>query len=342
MVNVERFMHRCGSACLGLLLVTFVAGCAGVKMQRASGAHRYRALPLGTEVKVVGAELQLATPFTVIGGLRWLLRTAQQEPDTKSAERKLKRTAAKYGCDAVVGLAVTSEERKSHKKVTTIGEGGKRVTSMKESIVWVHTFAARCVRTANAPGGLLKGTGKTAELADAAKPPATLGDDGAGEGGAADDKAATADSTPAQKPIDPAAQRVWERLGEHRGDFLTNWRDGLGRPPDDELTVLEALGELMVQVTGPAGFWQRTVRSEWFGCLADPAQDQCKKLDAAIAKFGAWERLRKQVGKQSEATAKGFLRAHLQRIESYFDELVPRQPNLTGMQQTLLYMKKLR
>ncbi len=330
---MKRHAKTTGVALATVAILAIATACAGVKMNRASGAHRYRPLPLGTEVKVVGTEMQLGAPHVVIGELKWLLRTSNEQPDKAKAEIKLKKTAAKFGCDAMVGMAVASEAKKSFKKVATVGEGGKRIINKKEVTTFHHTFTARCVRTANAPGGIIEGTGKTAELAAAAKPPVLSANEEA--------TARTAPPTDG-KAVDPAAEALWDRLSQYKGNLLTNWKDALAKPPKDEMTVLEALGELMVQITGPAGFWRKTVRTEWFGCPANPDQEQCSKLDAAIKGFGPWERLRAAVGRQTPGTAKGFIRAQQSRIGSYFNEVVPRAPNLTGMQQTGLYMTKLR
>lgn len=314
-----------------LAAALLVSACAGVNLKRTDGAHKYRALPLGTPVIAVESAASLQGKFVELGQLQWVVHSSRETPDLPRAKAKFLKKAARFGCDVIANIAATSNELKSKKKVKNMGEGGTVTYTYQDISSWDHTYSSRCIRTAKAPGGLIE--------SDAAAPPTptapvvtpvlTVQSESTGGIGSKGKVGATAEA-------------FWDRLAMYKTTYLLNWKDALGRPPEDEMTILEAFAELMVQVTGPTGFWQRKVGAEWFGCPANPAQEQCKKLAAANTKLAAWHRLQASVGRQSAATAHGFINAHQRRMIQYLEEIVPARPNLSGMQQTPFYMQNIR
>lgn len=321
----------CLAALVACALVT--AGCGGVKFARTSGAHKYRALPVGTDVKVVGAASELPQPTALIGALAWTVESrTDKTADEAAAAERFKKHAARYGCDAVVGLSSKTTSRTSKKTVTKTGADGKRVKTQVEVVTYVHTYGASCVRTQSAPGGLVEGgAAPPPPTATPAAPPATV---------TPTPPPSSSKPTKAEKDADVAA--VWLALGTYKGSFLKNWRDALAKPPESAHDVLAAFGELMVQVTGPTGIWMKTVPNEWFGCVANPKQPQCEKLKEATAEFRPWGSFRRQMERQSPQSARGWLKRNRRRLLGYIERYVPMQPSLSGLQQTKLYMEKMR
>ncbi|GEM_PF-3365699 len=320
-------------ACVALSALVLTTACGGaIRLNRQAGAHKYRALPLGTPIQVVETESQLGIKFAVIGGLRWKVTSSHAEPDLQKAKQRFGTHAPRYGCDVVAGVQVKSSSKTTKKRVRELGADGKTTHTMKDVTRYTHEYTGRCVRSEKAPGGLVEGSEQTAELSDDAKPPVL--DVGA--------TATAGTKLETKRKASPDAERMWVRLGAYKSNFLKNWRDGLIKAPDDDMQVLEAYSELMIQVIGPAGFWRKTVRVEWFGCPADPKQEQCAKLNKATATFRSWERMRKTMDRQKPAGAAQWLHNHATRMNEFLDNLVPARPNLTGMQQTQLYIEKIR
>ncbi|GEM_PF-3457963 len=138
-------------------IAMLASACGGVQFERNATAKRYRALPLGTPVKVVASDAGLTQPVEEIGVLKLTLAGAGDH--TAAAQDSFKASAAKYGCDAVVGIASKERKvvkkvrrRKPRKRVTAQVQGAapaKAQPATKESVE--HDFTARCVRTADAP-----------------------------------------------------------------------------------------------------------------------------------------------------------------------------------------------
>ncbi|MEY3013898.1 MAG: hypothetical protein RIT45_2633 [Pseudomonadota bacterium] len=318
-------------------LVTLGAGCGGVQFDRTSGAFKYRALPVGTPVQVVESASALPQPQVDVGELRWKQEGSAPAPDRKGATERFVRHAGRYGCDAVVGLKVESAEKKTVKKTKKLGADGKPVYEETEVSTFSHAFTARCVRTAAAPGGLQDGgdaavaaSGPAPKLSAAAMPPKppvttepTEPSSGAGE-------------------TDADVLELWRALGRYEKSFLKNWADRLVGAPGSASEALEAMGELMTQVSGPTGLWRRTVPQEWFGCVDNPGSPQCTKLAAANEEFAAWDRFAEQMARQKGSSAKGWLKRNKSRMMGYMDRYVPSVASLSGLQGTPLYAEKVR
>ncbi len=322
---------------VAVAFVALLAGCGGVQFDRTAGAFKYRALPVGTPVQVVDTASALPQPQVDVGALRWLQEGAAAEPDRKAATDRFVRHAGRYGCDAVVGLKVESAEKKSIKKTKKLGPDGKPVYEETEVSTFSHAFSARCVRTAAAPGGL-QDTGTEAPAAGA--PAAKL----------------SADAMPpkppvATEPTEPSSGKgetdedvleLWRALGRYEKSFLKHWADRLVGAPGSAAEALEAMGELMTQVSGPTGLWRRTVPQEWFGCADNPGSAQCTKLATANEEFAAWDRFAEQMARQKGSGAKGWLKRNKSRMMGYMDRYVPSVASLSGLQGTPLYAEKVR
>lgn len=315
-------------------------GCGGMQFKRTPGAFKYRALPVGTEVKVVDNVSQLPSPTADIGQLRSVITTrTEPKPDIAKAATRLKKYAARYGCDAVVGTKATTAEKKSIKKTKKMGPDGKYIYEKTEVTTYTHTYLARCVRTAEAPGGLATTAAEAAapppkdtkpKESLAASLPSTRKDE---DGGAA---------SASKAKQDPDVAAVWLALSPYGNSMLKNWKSALARPPASAYDVLAAFTELMVQVSGPTGIWRKTMPGEWFGCTANPKQEQCTKLAKATEEFKAWDRFQRAMERQSASSARGWIKRNKRRLLGYIDRYVPAAPSLTGIQQTPLYLDKVR
>ncbi|MCO4762057.1 MAG: hypothetical protein KC502_11170 [Myxococcales bacterium] len=329
-------------AMVGLLLVCTVAlgGCGGIKFTRASGAFKYRALPVGTPIQSVERAALLPKPTAHIGTLVWAVETrTDPKPNTALAETKFGKFAARYGCDAVVGLIAKTIAKKATKKVKKMGSDGKYVYNKVETTTYTHTYTAHCVRTAKAPGGLADGASSVPPPTPP-QPEATKADGSAAESKTKSDK--SDDKFKPKAESDPDVLAVWKALKPYSGTMLKNWKKALAAPPASAHDVLGAFSELMVQVSGPTGIWRRTVPHEWFGCKAQPKQEQCTKVAKASAEFAPWDRFQRAMERQSPKGARGWLKRNRRRLLAYIERYVPRAPNLTGIQQTPLYIEKVR
>jgi uncharacterized protein YbjQ (UPF0145 family) len=313
------------------LVVVLVSACGGVQFDRSGGAHKYRALPVGTEVRVVGATLELAQPVVDIGELAWLEKSTNATPNEAEATKRFVRHASRYGCDAVAGLKFTTEEKKTVKKAKSLGPDGKPIYKETEISSYAHDFRARCIRTSAAPGGLLDGSGEAAQGPAPALPKVTdepLPTDGVDGSG--------------KSETDADVVEVWKAIGRYKGLFLKHWADRLVNAPASAQEALDAMNELMAQISGPAGLWRKRVPQEWFGCGDNPKSEQCVKLVAAVDEFGPWERFSEQMLKQKGAGAKTWLKRNKARMLGYMTRYVPSVESLSGLQGTPLFAERVR
>lgn len=305
-----------------LVTLLTVAGCGGMKFARTDNATRYRGLPLGTEVKHVGSDLQLPQPVAEIGILTYS-EQGDAEPDPSKVSERFLKHAARYGCDAVVGLAATTRSTKIKRKKKKIGEGGKVGYVSEEDTQYSHDWRARCVRSSKAPGGLAEGSGSVAEMPANALPVVPV--------------PPRRTRKEAARDADPIAEGVWRKLAVFKHPYLTAWAPQLNEPAPAAGELLECLNELMVQVSGPTGFWRKTVPIEWLGCQVDPGSKVCGQAVKASKALAPYDRLQKSLLRVSRSSAKGFLAAHKKQIEAYLDEVVPLQPSMSGMKTTEFY-----
>jgi hypothetical protein len=318
-------IQRISISIILFLVAVSLGACGGMKFVRNDGAHRYRALPMGTSVRLVGASLELPQPVVAIGVLK-LTVSGGEKPDPGPVGEKFRNHAARYGCDAVVGMKVNSRTTTLKKRTKKIGEGGKVTSTEKEVPQHHHDWEATCTRTAKAPGGLLEGTGKTAEMPANALPVVPV--------------------PPRVEPVktragkvNPLAEKVWRQLAVFRSQFLSSWGQQLRGPAPAEIEVLECLNELLVQVTGPTGFWRKTVPLDWFGCNANADVPQCKHAKAAAKALAPYDRMQQAIGRVSEKGAPAFLKRNAKRIDTLLEDVVPLQASLSGMKTTTFYKK---
>lgn len=129
---------------------------------------------------------------------------------------------------------------------------------------------------------------------------------------------------------------VWERLSEYEAHYLRSWSSALHAPPERPLDVLEAFNELAYSVTGPGGFWRKTLPG-WLGCASDAETAPCVALTDAASEFEKWDALQGKIQKLSERKARRFLVKHHEELIEYLDTYVPAEPNDTAMRQTKFY-----
>ncbi len=134
-----------------LALAPVLVGCGGASFERAAGAKKYRALPVGTAVVVQDTTDGLVTPIEVLGNIKLATKGKEESPDRAAADKLFKKYAARYGCDAVVGPESKSTSKDYKKKKRELGPDGRPVYKVEVTKVWTHSWKAQCVRTAKAP-----------------------------------------------------------------------------------------------------------------------------------------------------------------------------------------------
>lgn len=157
-----------------------LAGCGGVELQRAPGAPKHRALPLGTPVTAAETADALPQPTVLLGTLRLKLTSNDATADRAAALAQLKRFAARYGCDAVVAAAVDTQEKVFKRKIKKLGSDGRPYYEEEVRKSYAHNWHSQCVRTAAAPADAAprRGTTITSKPADSGN-----SDGGSGSGG---------------------------------------------------------------------------------------------------------------------------------------------------------------
>ncbi len=142
---------RAGRWLFAAVFALLLAGCGGVELERAAGAPKHRALPLGTPVTAADSADGLAQPTVLLGTLRLKLTSNEATADKSAALEQLKRFAARYGCDAVVGAAVDTQEKLFKRKLKKLGSDGRPYYEEEVRKTYDHNWTAQCVRTASAP-----------------------------------------------------------------------------------------------------------------------------------------------------------------------------------------------
>ena len=230
-------------------------------------------------------------------------------------------------------MAVEDTPQTGMRTVKTKGKDGKIESRQVE--VTTHTFkwTARCIRTAKAglpgapgaaeseldePGGVVSGSGSSGGTVAPPRGPVALAAD-----------------TP------PALRDLVTRLDPFHQSYLRGWKDKLRVAHPDPADVLDAFAELMVQVTGPTGFWRKTVPMSWLGCGTDPTTDPCQRLDAATPELKKWDTLQAAIGALGKGQASGWLNRHQKRLIEYLDTYVPLEPSMSGAQATGFYQARM-
>lgn len=100
------------------LLVAILGGCgASVQFTPERNSAKYKALKLGTAVQIVDKVSDLAPPFAVLGTMA---ATTKKLEDKPAVEQEFKKTALRYGCDAVAEVSNTVDEKRSSKEVKSL------------------------------------------------------------------------------------------------------------------------------------------------------------------------------------------------------------------------------
>jgi hypothetical protein len=138
------------------------------------------------------------------------------------------------------------------------------------------------------------------------------------------------------------ALAIWKRLSKYGGSFLKHWRQSLDSADMPSHTdVVDAFNELALAVTGPTGFWRKTVPNRWFGCEAMADSAPCKKLSSMYKELEQWDAIQKQIESLEGNQATQFLARNEARISLYLDTYVPAEPSADAMRTTPFYQKHL-
>ncbi len=320
---------RCSEAArraltLGVLALTGAA-CAEVQFQRTDGAAKYRPLPSASGVQVVTSANELPQPTADLGELSVEdTGEASATPDNQRAADRLRSHAARYGCDGLVALKANTTQKMIKRKKKRLEADGKQVIEDVDEPIYTHHFTARCVRTAAAPGGLQDATEAPRQTTPLPpKPSETKNEASNGE-------------------TDPDVVELWSVLGRYRRTYLAAWSEKLAGPPPSAMDALDAFHELMAQITGPSGFWRKTLPQQWFGCVDAPGSEQCKRLTRANEEMAIWDDYQKRLAGQKGAGAKAWLKSHKPRMLAYCERFVPVTPNMSAAEATGYYLDKLR
>jgi hypothetical protein len=138
------------------------------------------------------------------------------------------------------------------------------------------------------------------------------------------------------------ALAIWKKLGAYDDEYLKSWKGALADPDPAPRDVLDAFNELGFAVTGPAGFWRKTVPDQWFGCQAEPGTPPCKALsEAAANELKAWDTFQAEIAALPDGQEAAFIGKHQKRMLDYFDTWVPDAPSMSAMKSTGFYKAKL-
>ncbi|MSP91599.1 MAG: hypothetical protein EXR79_07325 [Myxococcales bacterium] len=318
---------------LTLPLAVLAASCGAPQFMREPGAPKYKALHYTHPVMVAPRLDMLPEPRQIVGLMATLTRGGAG--DRAKVAGKFRSEARKYGCDAVAEVSFETLEKKGTRPVRVLGKDGRPETVQEAFVVRDYRWTGKCVRTADV--GLDPGAAPTARVAtdDAAvkellasatnepvdpvpAPPA----------GGAGPKEATVAAT------HPIVADFAQRLDRYADTYLRNWREKLRAPGLDAMDVLEAWNELAFQVSGPGGFWRRTVPQNWWGCAGSVPAETCKNMEAATRDLARWDRMQAAIGAIEPQQALSFLRKQKPKLAEYLDAVVPDEANQSSMEHT--------
>ncbi len=136
--------------------------------------------------------------------------------------------------------------------------------------------------------------------------------------------------------------KLWSALEPGGQTYLQEWAEELQDPPEDPLMLIDAFNEMAFAVTGPTGFWRKTVPNKFFGCKADPSSPPCMSLKKAAGDFQRWDKLQTTLGKiESSRAARRALKKHGKDMEEYLTTMVPKAEGIDGLQSTPFFNKTL-
>lgn len=140
---------------------------------------------------------------------------------------------------------------------------------------------------------------------------------------------------------DKAVSAVWTKLGTYQGPYLKNWSGAFDQEAGSPTEVVDAFNELAFSVTGPTGFWRKTLPNQWLGCRNHADSAPCQKLVKATGELQKWDKVQKKLSKMSSGKARHFLSKNQRQIMAYFDNYVPSEINASSMKATAFYKKHL-
>ncbi len=122
-----------------------------------------------------------------------------------------------------------------------------------------------------------------------------------------------------------ASNRLWVALGAYQHTHLKAWREALtSSESPTALDVLDAYNEMAYAVTGVAGFWRKTLPSQWLGCTANADTEACVALDKSAAELTMWDGFQKKIERIStERAAVRFLKRNEKQMTAYLNQYVP-------------------
>jgi hypothetical protein len=135
---------------------------------------------------------------------------------------------------------------------------------------------------------------------------------------------------------------LWNKMAAYKDSHLKAWKDALIEAPASETDVLDAFNELAFAVTGPGGFWRRTLPQKWLGCTANPDLPPCLKLKELDPKLGKWDKVQKKIGKLPVRRAKRFLTRNFSKMMAYLDTYVPIEISDSAMKETAFFKENLK
>ena len=123
--------------------------------------------------------------------------------------------------------------------------------------------------------------------------------------------------------------------------FSGGWQHKLEAPVIDPLDALDALAEMMVQVTGPTGLWRKTMPEAWFGCKDAPDSPPCRRVTAMAQDLHKADTLHQEVTRVTRSGSGQWLQHNKSRLLDYLATYGPAEPSLSGVEATPYYRSKL-
>jgi hypothetical protein len=134
---------------------------------------------------------------------------------------------------------------------------------------------------------------------------------------------------------------LWRSLAQYKNTYLKSWRDELNGEAESESDIVDAFNELAYAITGPNGFWRKTLPKRWLGCPSDPDQEACKLLTKHAGRLAQWDKIQKKIEKLSPKQAKRFLKRNRRRLQGYIEMYVPDAINDAALRKTGFFRDRL-
>ena len=138
-----------------------------------------------------------------------------------------------------------------------------------------------------------------------------------------------------------APTELWAKLKPYSDTYLKSWRSQLSGEPASATDVVDAFNELAIQVTGPTGFWRKTLPDQWLGCAENGETPPCQKIAGMKEELGQWDDISKQLQEIAPEKADKFVRKNYARLVSYLEIYVPEESSAAAMKKTAFYQKHL-